>query len=61
MARPTKFKPEYTQKLLKFFDVEPYKEVIAKQSKEYLKDGTIKKESVEYRNLPNKMLKYKAV
>lgn len=55
MARPTKFKTEYVDKIIKFFDIEPYKQVVSESSKENFKDGGIKKESVKYRLIPNKM------
>ncbi len=55
MARPTKFDPKYTEKLLKYFDVEPYRQSIAETSKEFFKEGTIKKESTKYRLIANKM------
>lgn len=54
-GRPTDFKPEYTQELVKFFDIEPYKQVITEESKEYTKDGDVRKESNKYRFLPNRM------
>jgi hypothetical protein len=55
MARPTKFKKEYITKLLKFFDIEAYKQVISESSKELFKEGGVRKESVKYRLIPNKM------
>lgn len=54
-GRPTKFKSEYTEELIKFFDIEPYKQIVTESSKEYFADGRQKKESVKYRMIPNKM------
>ena len=54
-GRPTDFKPEYTAQLVKFFDIEPYKQVVTEESKEYTKDGDVRKESSKYRFLPNRM------
>ncbi|MEK7180123.1 MAG: hypothetical protein AAB706_01495 [Patescibacteria group bacterium] len=55
MVRPIKFKPEYIEKIIKFFDIEPYKQVVAESSTESFKGGGIKKKSVKYRLIPNKM------
>lgn len=52
---PTKFDPKYTEELIKFFDIEPYKQVVSESTKESFKDGGIKKESVKYRLIPNRM------
>lgn len=54
-GRPTKFNPKYTEDLVKFFDIEPYKQVVSEQSTESFKDGGTRKESVKYRLIPNKM------
>src|SRR3990167_3782487 len=55
MARPLKFETKYTEKLLKFFYIEPYKKVVSESTTESFKDGGIKKQSVKYRLIPNKM------
>src|SRR5690349_11818379 len=49
MARPSKYKPEYCEELEKFFDIEPYREVVDIYT---YKDGTTK-ETVKL--LPNDM------
>jgi hypothetical protein len=54
-GRPTKFKPEYVGKLIKFFDIEPYRKELVETSKEYYKDGELKRESSKWKNIPNKM------
>ncbi len=52
---PTKFDPSYTEKLINFFTVEPYRQVVSESTTESFKDGGIKKESVKYRLIPNKL------
>jgi len=52
---PTKFRPEYTQQLLTFFDVEPYFKDEAEQSIEFGAKGKVRKATVKYRLMPNKM------
>lgn len=54
-GRPTKFKPHFTEDLIKFFDIEPYKQVLSEESKESFKDGGVKRESKKYRLIPNKL------
>ena len=54
-GRPTKFLPRYTEDIIKYFDIEPYKKEVMEHSKEYFKDGQLKKESEKVRLLPNKM------
>lgn len=54
-GRPTKFKPEFAEKLVKFFDIEPFIKELSEWSKEYYKEGGIKKESEKFRLTPNKM------
>lgn len=49
MGRPSKYKPEYCEQLEKFFDIDPYREVIDVYT---YKDGTTK-ETVKL--LPNDM------
>lgn len=38
-GRPTKYKPEYCQDLIDFFNVEPYRELSDQNGKEYLMPG----------------------
>lgn len=59
-GRPSKFKPEYIDKIISFFDIEPYKKEIMETSEEYFKGdgdiiGTLKKKSEKYRLIPNKL------
>jgi len=54
-GRPSKFKSSYTEAIIKFFDIEPYKKEIMEKSKEYFKDGQLKKESEKIKHMPNKM------
>ena len=50
IGRPTKYKPEYCQSLIDFFDVEPYTD---KELEHYGKDGEVK--WVDYKRMANKM------
>jgi len=52
-GRPTKFASAYTEQLIAFFSIEPYKKELAEYSREYYKDGELKKESEKYRLTPN--------
>jgi hypothetical protein len=52
---PTKFKPEYIQAIIEFFDVEPYRVETTEKSTEYFSDGRVKKETEKTRLIPNKM------
>lgn len=54
-GRPTKFKKEYTKKMLDFFSVEPYKQEIAESTKEYFADGKLKRESNKVRLTPSSL------
>lgn len=54
-GRPSKFKPQFTTELVKFFDIEPYKKVVMETMTESFKAGKTKKKSVKYKLLPNKM------
>ena len=54
-GRPTSFKPEFTDEIIKFFSIEPYKNLITKWNKEYFADGRLKKESEEGVLKPNKL------
>ena len=54
-GRPTKFKAIYAKRLVKFFDIEPFIKELSEFSKEYYKDGGLKKESEKFRFTPNKM------
>jgi len=55
VGRPSKFKKKYIKDIIDFFSVEPYEKEIMKTSKEYYATGTLKKESEEYRLIPNKL------
>lgn len=49
-GRPTKYKPEYCQTLIEFFDVEPYED---KPLEHYGKDGEVK--WTDYKRMANKL------
>lgn len=49
-GRPTKYKPEYCQKLIEFFDVEPYED---KPLEHYGKDGEVK--WTDYKRMANRL------
>lgn len=49
-GRPTKYKPEYCQELIRFFDVEPYTDV---DLEHYDKDGNVK--WVDKKRMANKL------
>jgi DNA-binding transcriptional regulator YiaG len=53
MGRPSKYKPEYCQKLIKFFDVEPYEE---REIPHYKGKGENKTVSwTDYKRMANKL------
>lgn len=54
-GRPSKFKPEYIDEIIKFFDIEPYRKEIMETSEEYYKEGGLKKKSEKSRLIPNKL------
>lgn len=54
-GRPTKFKKEYTQKLIEFFAVPFQKKQVTETTKEYFKDGEVKKEAEKFRYVPNEL------
>lgn len=54
-GRPTNFKEEYTDLLIKFFDIEPYKKEITEKSEEFFQNGGVKKKSEKYAFKPEKM------
>jgi hypothetical protein len=54
-GRPSKFDPKYIQALIKFFDIEPYKQIVTESMTESFKDGGVKKESFKYKMMPSKM------
>lgn len=54
-GRPTKYKPEYCQAIVDFFDVPAYEKVLMEERSEHYADGTEKALSRKYTNLPNKM------
>ncbi|MGE0132076.1 MAG: hypothetical protein AB7U82_28675 [Blastocatellales bacterium] len=49
-GRPSKYKPEYCQKLIEFFDIEPYED---KPLEHYGKDGEVK--WIDYKRMANKL------
>ncbi len=55
LGRPSKFKAEYIEKIIDFFDIEPYFKEKMESSKEYYQNGMLKKESEKYRLIPNKL------
>lgn len=59
-GRPTKFKKEFIDQLIAFFDIEPYREQVSEYTKEYFvgKNGEkqkVKKISEKFRTIPNRM------
>lgn len=54
-GRPTKFKPKYIQRLIKFFDIEPYKKEIIESTKEFYASGGVKKETERFKYIPSKL------
>lgn len=54
-GRPTDFRPEYIDMLIKFFDIEPYRKEVLEKSEEFFKEGTIKKKSEKSVLKPNKL------
>lgn len=60
-GRPSLFKKEYVDKLIQFFDIEPYKLMVMEKTTEYHKPengkelGAIKKQSEKLDKIPNKM------
>lgn len=52
-GRPSKFKAEFARLLTEFFAVDPYRKEVSEFSKEYYKNGTLKKESEKCRLVPN--------
>ncbi len=54
-GRPTKFKKEYAQQLIKFFTVEPYKMVEEISSTTFYKDGGEKSVFKKHRPIANRM------
>ena len=54
-GRPTKFKAEFVEKIIKFFDIDPYKKEVLEYSKEYFATGVLKKESEKFKHIPNKL------
>lgn len=55
MGAPTKFRPEYVDDIIRFFEVEPYRREEIEQAVEYFQNGKVKKAAVKYRLVPNKM------
>ena len=53
-GRPTKFKPEYTAELIRFFDIKPTKKELMETVREFGRDGVEKKVGEKYKHIPNK-------
>ncbi len=54
-GRPTKYKPEFCNKLLDYFTTDLFRKEVIKTATEYFKDGGIKKKSEEYKLVANEM------
>lgn len=54
-GRPTDFDPSFCEKLIEFFDQEPYDKDVSEESIEYFQNGAIKKKSVKLRLTANKL------
>lgn len=54
-GRPTDYKPEYCDKIVKFFDVEPYTREIIATSKGYGAKGNKTFEKNEWGNIPSRL------
>lgn len=54
-GRPTAYKPNFPQLLIKHFEVPSYTETIAESTEEYYKDGTLKKKSHKKKLIPNEL------
>lgn len=52
MARPTKYKPEYAKKLIKFFDVEPYEDM---ELPHYFNDKDHRLKWTDYKRVATKL------
>lgn len=55
MGAPTKFRPEYVDAIVRFFDVEPFYKEEIEQAVEFFQNGKPKKANIKYRLVPNKM------
>lgn len=53
-GRPTKFRKEFTEKLVEFFDIEPTKKELMEVVKEIGKDGKERKTAEKFKHVPNK-------
>jgi len=54
-GRPSKWKDEFVEELIKYFSVEATKKSLVSSSVEYNKDGTERKRSDKYIDVPNDM------
>src|SRR5438105_2307280 len=52
-GRPTKYKPEYCEEIIKFFSVEPYRKEVTAEIKGYGKAGNQNFEKTEYKLVAN--------
>lgn len=53
-GRPTKFRKEFTEKLVEFFDIEPTLKELMEETEELGRDGQARKTSKKYKHVPNK-------
>lgn len=54
-GRPTKYKPEFCDLIIKFFSTPAFEVVVVESSVEYFKDGGLKKQVEKKKPMPNKM------
>lgn len=54
IGRPTKFKKEYIEKLVEFFDIEPTRKELMEVVTEFDSKGNQKKTAEKYKHIPNK-------
>lgn len=55
VGRPSKYKPEFCEEMIKYFSVDAYRKETMEKSTEYFKDGVKKKESEKFKLVPNKL------
>lgn len=54
-GRPTKYKPEYCQKLVEYFSIEPNKRELVSVAEAYGKKGNTTFTKKEWKNVPNRL------
>lgn len=52
-GRPTKFRKEYTDELIKFFNETPYRKEVMEVVTEYKSDGEVRKSAEKFKHVPN--------